>query len=93
VTHEIRRAQIAHLSPIEQLLNTVLGETENELGKNKLSDRNTQAMKALRDLHSVASEIYETSVFPFNRRVASVLTIGYALQVLTLVKEVASKFK
>ncbi|HYV73657.1 MAG TPA: hypothetical protein VFB24_05300 [Candidatus Binatia bacterium] len=93
VTHEIRRAQIAHLSPIEQLLNTVLGETESELGKNKLSDRNTQAMKALRDLHSVASEIYETSVFPFNRRVASVLTIGYALQVLTLVKEVASKFK
>ena len=39
---------------------------------------------------TVASEI---NVFPFKRKVAGVLSIGYVLQVMTLIKEVAGKFK
>ena len=93
VTREIRRAQMAHLASVEQLLNAVLQKTEAQLGNPDFSVSNIQELKSLRDLHGVASDIYETSVFPFNRKVAGVLSIGYVLQVMTLVKEVSAKFK
>src|SRR5580700_2483674 len=93
VTREIRRAQMAHLASVEQLLNTVLAKTEAQLGHADFRVSNIEELKTLRDLHDVASDIYETNVFPFNRKVASVLSIGYVLQVITLVKEVAGKFK
>jgi hypothetical protein len=93
VTREIRRAQMAHLASVEQLLNTVLAKTEAQLGQADFRVSNIEELKTLRDLHDVASDIYETNVFPFNRKVASVLSIGYVLQVITLVKEVAGKFK
>jgi hypothetical protein len=93
VTREIRRAQMAHLSSVERLLNTVLEKTEAQLGNPDFSINNIAELKTLRDLHGVASDIYETNVFPFNRKVAGVLSIGYVLQVITLVKEVAGKFK
>ncbi|MFZ1134340.1 MAG: hypothetical protein WAN69_05310 [Candidatus Korobacteraceae bacterium] len=93
VTREIRRAQMTHLAPVERLLNTVLNKTEAQLGEPDFRVANIEDLKTLRDLHVVASDVYETSVFPFNRKVAGVLSIGYVLQVITLVKEVAGKFK
>ncbi len=93
VTREIRRAQMTHLASVEQLLNAVLETTEAQLGQPDFRVSNIEELKTLRDLHGVASDIYETSVFPFNRKVAGVLSIGYMLQVITLVKEVAGKFK
>ncbi len=93
VTREIRRAQMIHLASVERLLNTVLNKTEQQLGDADFSVSNIEELKTLRDLHMVASDIYETNVFPFNRKVAGVLSIGYVLQVITLVKEVAGKFK
>ena len=93
VTREIRRAQMTHLAPVERLLNTVLNKTESQLGESDFRIANIEDLKTLRDLHTVASDVYETSVFPFNRKVAGVLSIGYILQVITLVKEVAGKFK
>jgi hypothetical protein len=93
VTREIRRAQMMHLAPVEHLLNTVLSKTETQLGQPDFHITDIQDLKTLHDLHTVASEIYETSVFPFNRKVAGVLSIGYVLQVITLIKEVAGKFK
>ena len=93
VTREIRRAQMTHLAPVEHLLNTVLTKTETQLGKPDFRVTDIEDLKTLRDLHTVASEIYETNVFPFNRKVAGVLSIGYVLQVITLIKEVAGKFK
>ena len=84
---------MAHLASVEQLLNAVLQKTEAQLGNPDFSVSNIQELKSLRDLHGVASDIYETSVFPFNRKVAGVLSIGYVLQVMTLVKEVSAKFK
>jgi hypothetical protein len=93
VTREIRRAQMTHLAPVERLLNTVLNKTETQLGDSDFRIANIEDLKTLRDLHAVASEVYETNVFPFNRKVAGVLSIGYVLQVITLIKEVAGKFK
>jgi hypothetical protein len=93
VTREIRRAQMLHLAPVEHLLNTVLNKTEAQLGQPDFRITDIEDLKTLRDLHTVASEIYETNVFPFNRKVAGVLSIGYVLQVITLIKEVAGKFK
>ena len=93
VTREIRRAQMLHLAPVEHLLNTVLTKTEAQLGQPDFRITDIEDLKTLRDLHTVASEIYETNVFPFNRKVAGVLSIGYVLQVITLIKEVAGKFK
>lgn len=93
VTTEIRRAQILHLAPVERLLNSVLIKTEEQMGNADFRVSNIEELKTLRDLHSLATGIYETSVFPFNRKVAGILTIGYALQVLSLIKEVAHKFK
>jgi hypothetical protein len=93
VTREIRRAQMTHLAPVERLLNTVLYKTETQLGEPDFQISNIDELKTLRDLHTVASDIYETNVFPFNRKVAGVLSIGYVLQVITLIKEVAGKFK
>lgn len=93
VTREIRRAQMVHLAPVERMLNTVLNKTETQLGEPDFQIANIEELKTLHDLHTVASEIYETNVFPFNRKVAGVLSIGYVLQVITLIKEVAGKFK
>jgi len=93
VTREIRRAQMMHLAPVEHLLNTVLSKTEIQLGQPDFRITDIEDLKTLHDLHTVASEIYETNVFPFNRKVAGVLSIGYVLQVITLIKEVAGKFK
>jgi hypothetical protein len=75
------------------LLNAVLEKTEAQLSHADFRVSNIEELKTLRDLHGVASDIYETNVFPFNRKVAGVLSIGYVLQVITLVKEVAGKFK
>ena len=44
-------------------------------------------------MNTLAKEIYETSVFPFNRKVASVLSAGYILQAVALAKEIVGKFK
>ena len=93
VTREIRRAQMMHLAPVEHLLNTVLSKTEIQFGQADFRITNIEDLKTLHELHTVASEIYETNVFPFNRKVAGVLSIGYVLQVITLIKEVAGKFK
>jgi len=93
VTREIRRAQMTHLAPVEHLLNTVLSKTERQLGQPDFRITDIEDLKTLRDLHTVANDIYETNVFPFNRKVAGVLSIGYVLQVITLIKEVAGKFK
>jgi hypothetical protein len=93
VTREIRRAPMMHLAPVEHLLNTVLSKTEKQLVQPDFRITDIEDLKTLRDLHKVASEIYETNVFPFNRKVAGVLSIGYVLQVITLIKEVAGKFK
>ena len=93
VTREIRRAQMTHLAPVEHLLNTVLSKTETQLGQPDFRITDIEDLKTLRDLHTVANDIYETNVFPFNRKVAGVLSIGYVLQVITLIKEVAGKFK
>ena len=93
VTREIRRAQMTHLAPVERLLNTVLNKTESQLGESDFRIANIEDLKTLRDLHTVASDVYETSCFPSIAKVAGVLSIGYILQVITLVKEVAGKFK
>lgn len=93
VTREIRRAQIAHLASVERLLNAVLAKTEAQLADPDFRISDVSELKTLHDLHTVASDIYLTNVFPFNRKVASVLSIGYVLQVITLIKEISSKFK
>jgi len=93
VSIEVRRAQLSRLSPVEQILNSQLSGIEDHLsetGENKATYEN---LKTLQDLNLLAKGIYETSVFPFNRKVASVLSIGYLLQAVALAKEIVGKFK
>jgi hypothetical protein len=91
VSTEVRRAQLSRLAPVEQLLNTLLKKSEDELGNADVPKR--EDMKALREFHLAAKDIYETSVFPFNRKVASVLSVGYIVQAVALAKEIIGKFK
>lgn len=90
---EIRRAQLLRLSPIENLLNRLLKGAEDQLHDSYVSRAKLEDMKALRDFHLLAKDIYETSVFPFNRKVASVLSVGYIVQAVALAKEIIGKFK
>jgi len=70
VTREIQRARMTHLAPVEHLLNTVLSKTETQLGQPDFRIAGIMNLKTLHDVHSVAIEIYETNVCPFNRKVA-----------------------
>ena len=92
VSIEIRRAQLLRLSPVERLLNDLLKGTEDQLLDVVLRSAKLEDMKALRDFHLVMKDIYETSVFPFNRRVASALSVGYIVQAVALATEVIKRF-
>jgi hypothetical protein len=93
VTIEVRRAQLSRLSPVEQLLNSQLKGIEDNLSETGENKAKYENLKTLQDLNMLAKGIYETSVFPFNRKVASVLSIGYVLQAVALAKEIVRKFK
>ena len=93
VSTEVRRAQLLRLAPVERLLNTLLKSTEDQLGNSDVPVSRQEDMKALREFHLAAKDIYETSVFPFNRKVASVLSVGYIVQAVALAKEIIGKFK
>lgn len=93
VSTEIRRAQLLRLSPVERLLNHQLKGTEDHFFDPGGSGAKLEEMKSLQEFHQLAKEIYETSVFPFNRKVASVLSIGYIVQAVALAKEIAEKLK
>lgn len=90
---EVRRAQLLRLSPIESLLNRLLKGAEDHLADSAPNSAKLEDMKALRDFHLLAKDIYETSIFPFNRKVASVLSIGYLVQAVALAKEIVGRFK
>ncbi len=93
VSIEVRRAQLSRLSPVERLLNGQLKGIEDHLSETGENKARYENLKTLQDLNMLAKGIYETSVFPFNRKVASVLSIGYILQALALAKEIVGKFK
>ena len=93
VSIEVRRAQLSRLSPVEQLLNGQLKGIEDHLSETGGNKATFENLKALQDLNMLAKGIYETSVFPFNRKVASVLSIGYILQAMALAKEIVGKLK
>ncbi len=93
VSTEVRRAQLKRLAPVERLLNSRLKATEDELGNPEAAAGKPEDIKALREFHLAAKDIYETSVFPFNRKVASVLSVGYIVQAVALAKEIIGKFK
>jgi hypothetical protein len=92
-TYQIRKAQLARLATVEQLLQPILDKIEQQLPGSETRTELNEELKSLRDLHQIASDIYETSVFPFNVKIGSTLGVGYALQVLAVVKEIYDKLK
>lgn len=93
VSTEVRKAQLLRLAPIEQVLNSQLRGIEDGLGERDAVGAKLENMKGVQDSHLLAKGIYETSVFPFNRKVASVLSVGYILQAAALAGEIIGKFK
>ena len=93
VSTEIRRAQLLRLAPVESLLNPLLKQTEDQLSNPGMRSAKLDEMKTIRDLHLTAKDIYETNVFPFNRKVASALSIGYIAQAVALASEIFGKLK
>ena len=93
VSTEVRRAQLARLAPVERLLNRQLKATEDEFDTVDVPSSKREDIKALREFHLAAKDIYETSVFPFNRKVASILSVGYIVQAAALAKQIIEKFK
>ena len=93
VSTQIRRAQLLRLSPIEGMLNTMLKRAEDQLSEPAACRAKLEEIQGMRDLHVTAKEVYETNVFPFNRKVASALSVGYIVQAAALASEIAGKFK
>jgi hypothetical protein len=93
VSIQIRRAQLLRLSPVEGMLNDYLKRTEDQLSSPDMCNARLEDLKNLRDLHQTGKDIYETNVFPFNRKVASALSIGYVAQAVALATEIVGKFK
>lgn len=93
ISMEVRRAQLARLSPVEHLLNQKLKAIEDHLPETGENNITYDDLKTLQDLNTLAKGIYETSVFPFNRKVAGVLSIGYIMQAAGLVVEIVGKLK
>ncbi len=92
-TFQIRQAQLRRLATVERLLQPILDRLDQQPPDAETRAALNEELKSLRDLHQLASDIYETSVFPFNVKIGSTLGIGYLLQVFGVAKEIFEKLK